>query len=427
MRGNQATQEVPQSSFAMTILPGAAPARVRKERAPKDEAPAQPKEPRAPRFTLRAHKEAPVVDVAPPFETAQPFETAEPVEVAAPVEFAPPAAEAFSPPPPAAEAFSPPPPPAQFSPPPPAQFAPPQPQFTPTADRFGQVSPSPVHEEPAVSGWYAPVDAPAPEAPAADYPPPTAYPMAPGYPPQPPYAEQSHFGYPQQAVPQQADPQQYAGNPNLSLFAPPPPAGSWVPQHAAPGAGISNSGRSTGAKILIGVGIVLGVMVLIAVAIPVFLSQRQPANRNVVLPTTLIDAQRITGDPNLDAETAQGVSAMQKVVPGGSQTQAAYYGLDGAPTFMVVAGKLARKPTSGDVKTYFTQGTASDDPVLTKLGSGPFGGTLECGTSTVGGVALTECASLDNAAAVLVMAGHVTPTQLATMTRQILEQIETKG
>jgi hypothetical protein len=65
--------------------------------------------------------------------------------------------------------------------------------------------------------------------------------------------------------------------------------------------------------------------------------------------------------------------------------------------------------------------------VLTKLGSGPFGGTLECGSSTVDGVALTECASLDNAAAVLVAAGHVTPTQLATMTRQILSEIETKG
>ena len=48
-----------------------------------------------------------------------------------------------------------------------------------------------------------------------------------------------------------------------------------------------------------------------------------------------------------------------------------------------VAGKLARQPTSGDVKTYFTQGTAADDPVLTKTQSGPFGGTIAHGYLTL--------------------------------------------
>ena len=243
MRGNQptATQEVPQSSFAMTILPGAAPARVRKERvpkerAPKDEAPAQPNEPRASRFTLRAHKNA-AVDVVPPFETVEhveapePFETPAPVEMAAPVEFIPPPPAPFSPPPapaqfnlpPAPAQFAPAPPPAQFAPPPaPAQFAPAPPRLSSLPAGAGPVRspaapaqfnapspapfapPPPVHEEPSVSGWYAPVDEPAaeaPSAPTADYPPPTAYPMAPGYPPQPQYAEQSHFGYSQQAAP----------------------------------------------------------------------------------------------------------------------------------------------------------------------------------------------------------------------------------
>jgi hypothetical protein len=211
------------------------------------------------------------------------------------------------------------------------------------------------------------------------------------------------------------------------MFAPTPPAGSWVPQHAAPGAGISTSGRSTASKILLGVGIALGLLILIAVAIPVFLSQRKPANRNVVLPTTLVDQQRITGNADLDAAAATEVAALSKIIPGGSQTQAAYYGLDGEPTFMVIAGKLAHRPTSADVTSFFSTHNAAD-PTLVKLGSGQFGGTLECGASTVDGNVVTICASLDSAAAiVLVATNNTTPSQLAIVTRQVIGSVEVKG
>ncbi len=61
--------------------------------------------------------------------------------------------------------------------------------------------------------------------------------------------------------------------PEPGMFAPPPPVGSWVPQHAAPGAGISSGGRSTASKVLIGLAIaVLGFVVLgilAAIVIPV--------------------------------------------------------------------------------------------------------------------------------------------------------------
>jgi hypothetical protein len=429
MRGNQqTTQEIPQSSFAMTILPGAAPARTRKVRVPKDEV-RPPKEARTPRFTVRAHKEAPPVDVA------QPFEIAEPVETAAPVEFAPPTVEAFTPPPPPPAQFTPPPPPAQFSPPPspppqftpppppaqfspppspPAQFIPPPPplQFAPlsNADRFAPRPPA--HDEPAAQGWYSPPsNAPAPDAAVSDYPPvtdyPLTYPTSPGYPPQPHYVE----------------------HPDASVF-PAAPEVPWVPQHAAPGAYNTGAGRSTASKVLIGLAIAaLGLIVvgiLAAIAIPVFLSKQKPANRNVVLPATLVDQQRLS-DPDLAADTTFEVTSMQQHIPGGSQTQAAYYGLAGTPTFMVVAGKLARRPTTDDVTAFFSSSGTAADPKLTKMGSGPFGGTLECGLATVDGKSLTSCASIDSAAAIIVIASNTDPSQLAIITRQVIGSVEQQG
>ena len=95
---------------------------------------------------------------------------------------------------------------------------------------------------------------------------------------------------------------------------------------------------------------------------------------------------------------------MQQHIPGGSQTQAAYYGIGGVPTFMVVAGKLARRPTTADVTAFFSNSGTAADPKLTKMGSGQFGGTLECGTATVTGRQLTTCASIDSAAAIIVVA-----------------------
>ena len=140
----------------------------------------------------------------------------------------------------------------------------------------------------------------------------------------------------------------------------------------------------------------------------------------------LLEQQRITGDPDLDADSAAVVSALSNIIPGGSQTQAAYYGQDGEPSFMVMAGKLARRPTSADVESFFSTKTAGD-PTLTKMGSGQFGGTLECGASTIDGKAVAMCASLDSAAAVVVVANGTTPSQLAIITRQVIGSGRGKG
>jgi hypothetical protein len=373
MRGNQqTTRGIPQSSFALTILPGAAPARTRK---------------------VRGHKTAqPQVDLAPPPMEFAPLLTTQVVTPPPP----PPSAPQFSPPPPPAQ-FSPPPPPAQFSPPPaPAQFSPPPPPAS-----APQFSPPPPPQFAPLSS----ADRFAPAPPPADYP--MTYPTAPGYPPQPHYADTS----------------------TASTF-PAAPEVAWTPQHAAPGTYNTNPGRSRGSKVLIGLLIALagivGVLLLVVIAIPIFNSQQKPANRNVVLPATLIDQQRLS-TPDLDANITSIVTTMEQQIPGGSQTQAAYYGSDGAPTFMVVAGKLARRPTPADVKAFFSSTGSTADPTLTKMGSGQFGGTLECGTSTASGSTLTTCASLDSAAAVIVIAANTTPSQLAIVTRQVISSVEQQG
>jgi hypothetical protein len=233
------------------------------------------------------------------------------------------------------------------------------------------------------------------------------YPTSPGYPPQPHYA--AHLDA-------------------IAFTA--APAAPWIPQHAAPGAYNTGGGRSTASKVLIGLAIaVLGLVVLGilgAIAVPVFLSKQKPANRNVVLPATLVDQQRLS-DPGLASDTTFEVTNMQQHIPGGSQTQAAYYGLDGVPTFMVVAGKLARRPTTEDVNAFFSSSGTAADPTLTKMGSGQFGGTLECGAATVDGKALTTCASIDSAAAIIVIAANTTPSQLAIITRQVIGSVEQKA
>jgi hypothetical protein len=65
--------------------------------------------------------------------------------------------------------------------------------------------------------------------------------------------------------------------------------------------------------------------------------------------------------------------------------------------------------------------------VLTPVGSGPFGGKMECGTATIDGNPTTVCSSLDSAAAVIVISSQVSTSQLALLTRQIIGSIEQKS
>jgi type II secretory pathway pseudopilin PulG len=173
---------------------------------------------------------------------------------------------------------------------------------------------------------------------------------------------------------------------------------------------------------------IIAVGILAAIAIPVFLSQQKPANRNVVLPAMLVEQQQVH-DATLDAASATVVAGLERDLPGLTQAQSGYYGSDGQPLFMVAAGKLPHKATAADEKAYFsTSGdTGSEQVVLAPVGSGPFGGKMECGTATFDGTPTTVCSSLDSAAAVVVISSQVSTSQLAVLARQIISSIEQKG
>jgi len=79
------------------------------------------------------------------------------------------------------------------------------------------------------------------------------------------------------------------------------------------------------------------------------------------------------------------------------------------------------------VSAFFSSTGNAADPTLTKMGSGQFGGTLECGLATVNGKSLTTCASIDSAAAIIVIAANTDPSQLAIITRQVIGSVEQQG
>ena len=352
----------------------------------------------------------------------------------------------------------------------PAPVAIPAPAPAPApAQAYAAPPPTPAYEPPAPV--YAPPP-PAFAAPVTDYP--AHYPSAPGFPPQPPYAEAAQVaapalsapmappapvGYPSASYQPTSQPAPYQPAPyQPAAYAPPPnppssyqpsrfepqgfaASGYQTPGYAPPGylppaqaQPFQNfpptSGRSAGAKVLIGLALVVGGFVVLgilaAIAIPVFLSQRaKPANRNIVLPSVLLDQQRLSS-ADLDASVAAEVASLQKHTPGGSQAQAAFYGQGGLPTFLVVAGKPGRRPTPADTKAFFST-QSGGELTFTPVANGPFGGTMECGPATANGVAATICGSVDDAGVVYILGFNTSPSQLAIVTREILGVIEQKG
>lgn len=322
-----------------------------------------------------------------------------------------------------------------------------------------------------------PVDAPPPAplfaAPVTDYP--VHYPSAPGFPPQPQYADSAPVadpavsapvGYPSASYQPGYQPgyQPAAYQPaayQSATFAPPttPPSGYQpnrfepqgfepqgfaapgyaapgyaAPGYAPPGQPFQNypppSGRSAGAKVLIGlaIGVVgfIGICILAAIAIPVFLSQQQKtANRNVVLPGILLEQQQVHS-ATLDTAAADAAAKLQSSITGITETQAAYYGPDGQPLFAVIAGRLPNKPTAADENSFFT-GVATDDRLtgFAPTESGPYGGKMECGQAVAAGEApITFCASVDSAAVVVIVGLNQTTNQTAILARQIIGSIE---
>jgi hypothetical protein len=422
MRAKQPTTQYPQSSLAQTILPSAANDRGRKSRGA--EAPEPVAAPPAP-AAAPMPSPAPMEFAGAP---AAPYVAPPPLAPPAPPS-APPAAPAWAPPPAqtAAPAWAP--PPAQtaapvWAPPPSAPAQAPAPDWgMPSASRFGNA--------PAAFG-NAPANPQFASAPVTDYP--TNYPAAPGFPPQPQYPDAPGAGYLAPVTAGQWVPQ-HGGSQFGAPQSAPPSYGP--PTFGAPGYGGypigATPGRSTASRVLIALAITVaafvGIGILAAVAIPVFLSQRdKPAARNVVLPAMLLEQQKVTDDAALNADTTAQISSMQQDLAGITQAQAAYYGQAGQPLFAVTAAKLPDQPTAADRQQFFKATGVRNDMTLATEGSGPFGGSMECGATTVLGGALTMCVSLDSAAVIVVIStGSTSPNDLATLTRQIIGSVEIKG
>jgi hypothetical protein len=393
MRAKQSTTQLTQSSLAQTILPSAANGRGRKSHS--------------------AEPPAPVVETSPlPPPSAVPAPLQTPMEFAGAPAVPGLAAPVWSPPSP-----PPPPPPAQTTAP---AWSPPTPAAAPdwgmSASRFGSA--------PAAFG-SAPANPQFGSAPATNYP--VNYPAAPGFPPQPHYADSPATDY-----------------------LPPVTAGQWVPQHAAPHHGGTQTappaygpppfgapgyggypigatpGRSTGSRVLIGLAIVLVGIVAIAVAIPVFLSQRKP------VPVTLVLPQNLEGSTKLDSPALEQVQSTVEstVFPDRSvfnDPQAAFWG-NGTPTFGVVAAKLVHRPTQSQTDGYWKgveRGATQDQVTLTKVPPGALGGTTECGMATGEDVSFLMCFSLDNSAAVYVIVYTSDMVQGTLMAEKLRGDIET--
>jgi len=235
--------------------------------------------------------------------------------------------------------------------------------------------------------------------------------------------------------PNHFEPQGYAAPGYVAQgYAPP---GYAPPGYAPPGQALPyqnvppTSGRSTGAKVLIGLAIgVVGFIVLgilAAIAIPVFLSQRaKTANRNVVLPGILLEQPQLHST-SLDTVMSDAVGQLQTSITGVTETQGAYYGPGDQPLFAVVAGRLPTRPTAADENSFFTA-IAADDHVtggFHPTGSGPYGGKMECGQTLVPGEApVTFCASVDSAAVVLIIGFNQSTNQTGILARQIIGSIE---
>ncbi|MDQ1465429.1 MAG: hypothetical protein QOC73_2370 [Actinomycetota bacterium] len=217
------------------------------------------------------------------------------------------------------------------------------------------------------------------------------------------------------APPQYGPPQGYAPSPYAQpggpqYFPPPPPPG----------------GMPAAIKIVLCVvGGLFVVGILAAIAIPVFLSQKQrPANRAVSVPATVLGQMQLH-TPELDNAAAQAIAGMQRPNAPWGLVSGSYFGTGGLPTFFVAAAKVNIRPTAADETALFGSLASSTGAALSPVGAGPFGGRMECGPlDAAGGTAMTQCYSIDNAAIVAIVVFESSPNQAALLARQIIGSVE---
>jgi hypothetical protein len=198
--------------------------------------------------------------------------------------------------------------------------------------------------------------------------------------------EQNRFGT---IVPESGPEPERAPGPLYA--APPPPPYGFTPYGPPP-----PPGRSTGAKVAIGIAIAAGSLVVIgilaAIAIPVFLNQQAKA---VAARTTVSLPDTVGGDPKLPESAQAGVRSLAARIPAEGHAQAAVYGRGSTVTVVVIVGSHALNSTdqSGYLSAVKASEARSAGVVQARVAAGPLGGTLQCGTSPDG--RRTDCAFVD--------------------------------
>lgn len=241
----------------------------------------------------------------------------------------------------------------------------------------GSVTARPGSDGPPQQEW-APAPAPPPSAPA---------PQA--------WQAQQAWPYPQQPVWQ---------------YAPPP------------------QGMSRGLKVLLGLGIGLGALVVLAIlaaiAIPVFLDQRAKA---LAARTTVSLPDRVGAMVRLGTPQAAAIEARLAGIPGPGTHLAGVFGTGG--TVQLAVGVTRRASTGADQQAYLRGSERGLDAVagttvaFADENPGTLGGSLRCGVMTPPGGSATVCFFVDAAAygSVIVYNGSGDAVAVARQAREAVE------
>lgn len=220
-----------------------------------------------------------------------------------------------------------------------------------------------------------------------------ATPAAPPYtPPAPPSTPPGWAAPPVHAVPSYpAAPHQAWGTPQV------PQQQAWGTPYAPPREGL----HPALIAVIAGVGAVVVMGVLAAIAIPVFLNQRDLARSTVVTAP-----EQVLGMPRLTDPLSAAAESRMQGLPGPGDHVAGVYGTGDV---RVVVGAARYHLTPGDQDSYLDAAVAeatSQGVTLADVEEGRLGGTLRCGTSS--GAAMTICVFVDGGSyGVVVVTGAV--------------------
>ncbi len=156
------------------------------------------------------------------------------------------------------------------------------------------------------------------------------------------------------------------------------------------------AGRSTGAKVAIGIAIAVGSLVVIgilaAIAIPVALNQQA---RSVAARTSVSLPPTVAGVPKLPESAQAHVRALAAQIPAEGHPQAAVYGPGSTVTVVVIVGShvLSGLDQSEYLSAVKDSEVKNAGVVQSRVPAGSLGGTMQCGTSP--DQRRTDCAFVD--------------------------------